>query len=67
MEAINSALVFKETHVDSKEEFVSPVDKETVESLMDNYAKPTNFFRGAVLAFILSLPFWAVIFWFIFT
>jgi hypothetical protein len=53
MEAINSALVFKETHVASKEEFVSSVDKEIVESLMDNYAKPTNFFRGAVLAFIL--------------
>ena len=67
MEAINSTLVFKETHVASKEEFVPSADKETVESLMDNYTKPTNFFRGAVLAFNLSLPFWAVIFWFFFT
>ena len=37
MEAINSAIVFEETHIASKEELVSSVDKETAESLMNHY------------------------------
>ena len=66
MVAINYKLVFNEPHITPTKEFVSSVGKETVESDTDNYAKPVNFFRGAVLAFILSLPFWIVLFWFIF-
>ena len=65
MEAINSAIVFEETHVASKEELVSSVDKETGESLTDHYDEPSYFFRGAIFGFILCAPFWAVIFWFI--
>lgn len=65
MEAINSAIVFEETHVTSKEELVSSVDIEPVESLMDHYDEPSYFFRGAIFGFILCVPFWAVIFWFI--
>jgi len=65
MEAINSAIVFEETHVASKEELVSSVDKETVKSLMDHYDEPSYFFRGAIFGLILCLPFWAFIFWFI--
>ena len=65
MEAINSAIVFEETHVASKEELVSSVDKETVESLKDHYDEPSYFFRGAIFGLILCLPFWAVIFWLI--
>jgi len=67
MEVNNSTLVFKKTHVAPKEKLVSSVDKETVERHMDHYPKPSKFFRGAVLAFTLSLPFWGVLFWFIFT
>jgi hypothetical protein len=65
MEAINSAIGFEETHVASKEELVSPVDIESVESLMDHYDEPSYFFRGAIFGLILCLPFWAVIFWLI--
>ncbi len=67
MKATNSAIVFEETHVASKEELVSSVDnnKETVESLMDHYDEPSYFFRGAIFGLILCLPFWAAIFWFI--
>ncbi|MDH4206174.1 MAG: hypothetical protein OEV45_11675 [Desulfobacteraceae bacterium] len=65
MEAINSAIVFEETHVASKEEPVSSDDKETVESLMDHYDEPSYFFRGAIFGFILCVPFWTVIFWLI--
>ncbi len=65
MEAINSAIVFEETHVASKEELVSSVDIESVEGLMDHYDEPSYFFRGAFFGFILCVPFWAVIFWFI--
>ena len=65
MEAANSAIVFEETHVASKEELVSSVDKETVESLMDHYDEPSYFFRGAIFGFILCVPFWAFIFWLI--
>jgi hypothetical protein len=65
MEAINSTIVFEENHVASKEELVSSVDKETVESLMDHYDEPSYFFRGAFFGFILCVPFWAAIFWFI--
>jgi hypothetical protein len=65
MQTINSAIAFKETHVASKEERVSSVDNETVESLLDHYDEPSYFFRGAIFGFILCVPFWAVIFWFI--
>ena len=65
MEAINSAMVFEETHVASKEELVSSVDKETAESLMNHYDEPSYFFRGVIFGLILCLPFWAAIFWFI--
>ena len=65
MEAINSAIVFEETHVPSKEELVSSVDIESVEGLMDQYDEPSYFFRGAIFGFILCVPFWAAIFWFI--
>jgi hypothetical protein len=67
MEVINYEIVFNEPRVAPTKEFVSSVGRETVEIDMDNYAKPVNFFRGAVLAFILSLPFWSVLLWFIFT
>ena len=65
METINSAIVFEETHVASKEALVSSVDEETVEGLMDNYDETGYFFRGAIFGLILCLPFWAFIFWFI--
>jgi hypothetical protein len=65
MEAINSAIVFEDTHVASKEEFVSSVDIESVKDLMDHYDEPSYFFRGAIIGLILCVPFWAVIFWLI--
>jgi hypothetical protein len=65
MEAINSVIVFEDTHVASKEEYVSSVDKESKEWFMDYYDEPGNFFRGALFGLILCLPFWAFIFWFI--
>jgi hypothetical protein len=65
MEAINSAIVFEDTHVASKEEFVSSVDIESVKDLMDHYDEPGYFFRGAIIGLILCVPFWAVIFWLI--
>ena len=65
METISSDIVFEETHVVSKEALVSLVDKERVESLMEHYDEPSFFFRGAFFGFILCVPFWAAIFWFI--
>jgi hypothetical protein len=65
MEAINSAIVFEDTHVASKEEFVASVGKELGKNLMDHYDEPSYFFRGAIFGFILCVPFWAVIFWLI--
>jgi hypothetical protein len=65
MEAINSAIVFEDTHVASKEEFVLSVDMESVKDLMDHYDEPSYFFRGAIIGLILCVPFWAVIFWLI--
>ena len=67
MVAINYKLFFNKPRIAPTKEFVSSIGKETVESYMDNHAKPVKFFRGAVLAFILSLPFWSVLLWFIFT
>ena len=74
MATSNSLLIFKKIFVPSKERFVplkegleSSVDKETEESLKANITQPNPFFRGAVLALILSLPFWGVLFWLIFT
>ena len=63
MKATNSAMVFEETHITSKEKLASLVDKETVEKPMDHYEEPGYFFRGAVIGFILCIPFWAAIFW----
>lgn len=65
MEAVNSAIVFEETHVASKEAPVSATDKETAEHLMDHYDETGYFFKGAVFGLILCLPFWAVVFWLI--
>ncbi len=65
MEAINSAIVFEDTHVVSKDEFASSADIELVNNLMDHYDEPSYFFRGAIFGFILCVPFWAVIFWLI--
>ena len=65
MEAINSAIVFEDTHVASKEESASSVDIELVENFMDHYDEPSYFFRGAIFGLILCVPFWAVIFWLI--
>lgn len=65
MEAINSGIVFEESHVASKEELVSSVDMESMESLMDHYDEPSYFFKGAIYGMILCVPFWTVIFWLI--
>ena len=65
METINSAIVYEETHVTSKEELVASVDKETVERLMDHYDEPSYFFRGAIFGFLFCVPFWAVTFFLI--
>ena len=65
MKTINSAIVFEESHVASKEEFVSSVNMQSVESLMDHYDEPSYFFRGAIFGLILCVPFWTVIFWLI--
>ena len=65
MEAINSAIVFEETHVASKEELATSVDIESMENFMDHYDEPSYFFRGVIFGLILCLPFWAAIFWFI--
>ena len=65
MKEINSDIVFEETHFAPKEEFVSSVDKESVESLMDHYDEPSYFFRGAIFGLIFCVPFWAAIFWLI--
>ena len=67
METINYELDFNEPRVAPIKEFVLSASKETVEIDMDNYAKPANFFSGAFLAFIICLPFWSVLLWFIFT
>ena len=65
MEAINSAIVFEDAHVVSKEELVSSVNKETGESLTDHYDEPSYFFRGAIFGLIFCVPFWVAIFWLI--
>jgi hypothetical protein len=65
METINSAIVFEETHVVSKEELATSVDIEAMENFMDHYDEPSYFFRGAIFGLIFCVPFWAVIFWFI--
>ena len=67
MASINSSSAFKETFEPSEEELESSVEKEIVGSLNANITQPSPFFRAAVLALILSLPFWGVLFWFIFT
>ena len=65
MEAINSAIVFEDAHVVSKEELAPSGDIESMENFMDHYDEPSYFFRGAIFGFMLCAPFWAVIFWFI--
>ena len=74
MATIHPLFFFKKTFLPSKERFVPSkeglepsVDKRTGESLKANITQPNPFFRAVVLAFILSLPFWGVLFWFIFT
>jgi hypothetical protein len=65
MEAINSAIVFEETHVAPKEELATSIDIESMESFMDHYDEPGYFFRGAIFGLIICVPFWAAIFWLI--
>ncbi len=65
MEAINSAIVFEETNVDSKEELAASVNIESMENLLDHYDEPSYFFRGAIFGLIFCVPFWAAIFWLI--
>jgi hypothetical protein len=65
METIDSLIVFEDIHVASKEKLVSSLDKESKECLTDHYDEPGYFFRGAIFALILCLPFWVFIFWFI--
>ena len=65
MEAINSAIVFEETHVASKEELATSVDIEPMENFMAHYDEPSYFFRGAIFGLIFCIPFWAAIFWLI--
>ncbi|MEJ2658661.1 MAG: hypothetical protein P8012_15985 [Desulfobacterales bacterium] len=65
MKAINSATVLKETHIDSKEALVSSVEIETMGRISDHHDNSVFFFKGAVLGFLLCLPFWTVIVWLI--
>ena len=65
MKVMNSAMVFKETYIDSEETLVSSVKNESIEKISDHYDEPEFFFRGAVLGLLLCLPFWIVIFWLI--
>ena len=65
MEAINSAIVFEETHVASKEELATSVDIESMENLIDHNDEPSYFFKGAIFGLIFCIPFWAAIFWLI--
>ena len=62
MKSKNSAIVFEETHVASKEPLVSLVEKKSVERLTDHCDEPGYFFRGAIFGFLFCIPFWAVIF-----
>ena len=63
MKAINSAMVFEDAHVASKEELATSGDIESMENYMDHYDEPSYFFRGAVYGLILCVPFWVVFFW----
>ena len=65
MEAINSAIVFEDAHVVSKEELGPSGDIESMENFMDHYDEPSYFFRGAIFGLIFSVPFWVAIFWLI--
>ena len=65
MKAINSAIVFEETHVASKEELATSVDIESMENLIDHNDEPGYFFKGAIFGLIFCIPFWAAIFWLI--
>ena len=65
MEAINSTIVFEETHVNEKEELETSVDVKSMENLMDHYDEPSYFFRGAIFGLIFCVPFWVAIFWLI--
>ena len=65
MKAMNTAIVHEETHITLIQECEPSVDNDTVESLMDHYEEPDFFFKGAIFGFILCVPFWTVIFWFI--
>lgn len=63
MKAINSVVVLKETHIDSKEALVSSAEIETIGQVSDHHDNSVFFFKGAVLGFLLCLPFWIVIIW----
>ncbi len=63
MQAMNSAMVFEETHIESEETFAPECNAESLEGGIDHNDEPGFFFRGAVFSFLLCLPFWAVIFW----
>ena len=65
MKAINSAMVFEDAHVASKEELATSVDIESIENLIDHYDEPGYFFKGAIFGLIFCIPFWAAIFWLI--
>ena len=65
MEAINSAIVFEESHVASREELAPSVDIESMEDLIDHYDEPGYFFRGAIFGLLFCIPFWAALFWLI--
>jgi hypothetical protein len=65
MKAINSAMVFEESHIDPQETFVPSFIDESLEGVIDQYDETGFFFRGAVFGLLLCLPFWAAIFWLI--
>lgn len=65
MEAIHSAAAFEEGHVASEGERSSVDGEEASERFSDHYDEPSYFFRGAIFGFLLCLPFWAMIFWFV--
>ena len=44
----------------SEEDFIPLVEKEMAELYLDNF-EPHDFFKGAVLCFILCLPFWIIV------
>jgi hypothetical protein len=65
MEAINSAQLFEDNvgnYEAWEEEFITLVEKETVERYVNNYYEPSYPFRGVIIGLLLCLPFWAILF-----